>query len=154
MLRYHDFELVAMYPLPQVSQSQSVYKQAYLKYQSEKHGHRMHQSIPSSSKFGGGGGGIGNKSTISDVSPSRFTMVPRSQRGNKKGNLSINSAIGGGRAQANNNHHSVLLSNRASLGPRRLPPNNSKIPEYQQKEYIRRDFSPYIKRFLLNNQKN
>jgi hypothetical protein len=41
MLRYHDFELVAMYPLPQVSQSQSVYKQAYLKYQTEKHG-RMH----------------------------------------------------------------------------------------------------------------
>jgi nucleotidyltransferase/DNA polymerase involved in DNA repair len=40
-VRYHDFELVAMYPLPQVSQSQSVYKQAYLKYQTEKHG-RMH----------------------------------------------------------------------------------------------------------------
>ena len=38
MLRYHDFELVAMYPLPQVSQSQNLYKQAYLKYQSERHG--------------------------------------------------------------------------------------------------------------------
>ena len=134
MLRYHDFELVAMYPLPQVSQSQNMYKQAYMKYQSERHG-RQH-SIPSSSKFGG------NKSTISDTSPSRFTMV-RSQRGAKKGNLSLSTVSRGG-GGLGKNPHSVLLSNKHL---QKLPP-SLRIPEYKQKEYIRRDFSPYIKRFL------
>ena len=131
MLRYHDFELVAMYPLPQVSQSQNLYKQAYLKYQSERHG-RQH-SIPSSSKFGG---------NISDVSPSRFTMV-RSQRGAKKGNISLSTV---GRVAGAKNPHSVLLSNKHLS---KLPP-NMQIPEYKKNEYIRRDFSPYIKRFLQN----
>ena len=39
---------------------------------------------------------------------------------------------------------SVLLSKR------RVPLSHMKIPEYnnRKKEYLRRDFSPYIKRFL------
>ena len=112
MLRYHDFELIP--PKIQNSHSHNIYKQAYLKYQSEIH-NRQH-SIPSRSKFG------------SEVSPSRFSNV-RSARGAK---LSLSNV---GKLP---NHQSALITNRSR------PRGNIRIPEYKGKEYVRRDFSPYI----------
>ena len=124
MLRYHDFELIP--PKNQnssVTHSHNIYKQAYLKYQSEIH-NRQH-SIPSRSKFG------------SEVSPSRFSNV-RSVRGTKKGKLSLSNV---GKLP---NHQSALITNRSR------PRGNIRIPEYKGKEYVRRDFSPYIQKFLQN----
>ena len=72
----------------------------------------------------------------------------RSQRGTKKGNMSLSAVSRVGAGGHGKNPHSVLLSNKHL---QKLPP-NMQIPEYKKNEYIRRDFSPYIKRFLQNQQ--
>ncbi|TNV84245.1 hypothetical protein FGO68_gene59 [Halteria grandinella] len=134
MLKYHDFELIHGKHLHQSIQQPPQYKQAYLKYQGGAI-NRNH-SIRSTTRRSQA------ETRVSEQSPSRFTNN-RMTRRPPHTNLSMSMVT-----SKINTHQSVMIANRAkaAIAAQR---SNSRIPEYtNKKEYLKRDFSPYIKRFL------